>query len=141
LNWWNELNRPDDFREDWYGELTNQAAHTLLGAVLACGWCVAAFGLLGEMPYRSIVLGTMAVGYLAVEAIIQRWVDGDSWFDAAMFVAGGAGALLPMREVAVIGPVVRLDFDTRVWVAVAVPWALALILRVGKRYVAGHRNA
>lgn len=136
MTWWDEINRPEAFRNDWYGELTNQLAHTMLGLMLALAWCVSAWALTGAMPLRSWVILGIGAGYLAVEIGVQRWRAGDSWFDALMVMSGAAGVLLPLEETGVTGRIVHLDFDPALWLAVAIPWSAALTLRVARRYSA-----
>lgn len=132
----NSLTEPDAFRNDWYGELTNQLSHTFLGMMLSVGWCVLAWATIGEMPIRSWVIIGLGMGYLGYEMLCQRWLSGDSWFDALMVMSGAAGVLLPLHETGVTGRVVHLDFDPVMWLAVAVPWSVVLIIRVGRRYLA-----
>lgn len=134
--WWYDLNTPDDYRADWYGELTNQLSHTFLGVMVALVWCVSAWAITGAMPIRSWVILGIGIGYLGVEILVQRWRAGDSWFDSAMVMSGAAGVLLPLQETGVSGRVIHLDFDPAMWLAVALPWAAALLVRVNRRYSA-----
>lgn len=136
LGFWRDLNAPDSFARDWYGELTNQLSHTFLGLMLALFWCVSAWAMFGEMPVRSWVILGIGAGYLAWEALVQRWLSGDSWFDAAMVMSGAAGVLLPLKEAGVSGRIIHLDFDPVMWLAVFAPWSSALSLRVWRRYLA-----
>lgn len=136
MTWWHDLNAPDAYRGDWYGELTNQISHTALGSLSAILWCMVAFALTGEMPVRSVVFLGIAGVYLAVEILVQRWAAGDSWFDAAMVCGGACMALLPFREAGIEGHLVILSFDPIVWAAIAGLWSVALFLRVSRRYLA-----
>lgn len=136
MTWWHDLNTPDAYRDDWYGELVNQCGHTLLGCVSAVTVCMVFFAFAGEMPYRTAVVALCIGAYLAVELFAQGWRAGDAWFDSLMFSAGVGGAVLPFREASVHGWTATLQFDPRLWAAIAGPWSVMLFLRVRRRYIA-----
>lgn len=132
---WHDLNTPDDFRDDWYGELTNQCGHTLLGVVVAllivCAWRE----VTGEMPVRSWAFVAVFVPYaVGIEWLRQAWRAGDSWFDALMVAVGASAVLLPWREVYAVegGTVVYLQH--RYMLGIVAVWAVMLSLRVARRY-------
>lgn len=137
---WRDLNTPDAFRRDWYGELTNQCGHTLLGALAAVLLCVVWRVAHGEMPYIGAVLFVVLVPYLAVEITVQGWKSGDSWFDSLM-VALGAAVVLPFREVGVDGHLTILALDHRSFLSLFALWAVLLGARVARRYVANERQS
>ena len=133
---WSELNTPDDFRRDWYGELTNQCGHTLGGvlcaAFVAFGWLYA----FGEFPPKVHIIAACALPYtVLIEWWVQGWRSGDSWFDAAMWIFGALGPCLALSEVVVDGVVYLAPHPERVAVVV-VAWAVFLGARVLKRYAA-----
>jgi len=136
MGFWRDLNTPDNFARDWYGELTNQLAHTLLGVVLAVGVCAVWQVVAGELPYRAWVFLSLFAGYLGVEMWVQGWSPGDSWFDAIMFSLGVAGAIMPFEETAISGRFVVVTFDPLIWLAIALVWSALLFARVMRRYIA-----
>lgn len=136
LGFWRELNTPENFVRDWYGELTNQFAHTLLGVVLAVGVCSIWQLVAGELPYRTWVFLGLFAGYLSVEILVQGWTPGDSWFDAIMFSLGVAGAIMPFQEAAISGRLVMVTFGPLIWIAIAGVWSAILFARVARRYIA-----
>ncbi|UXQ89163.1 hypothetical protein [Synechococcus phage MinM1] len=84
-----ELARPDDQGRDWYGWLTAQAGHALLGVVLAGAWVTAG----GDALTAWLVVG---IAYaLAKElpdyAIAPGWRTARDCLRDALFVSGGAG--------------------------------------------------
>lgn len=133
---WQELNSPDSFDTDWYGESTNQYSHTLLGCICAGLWCVISFALTGEMPVREVVFSGIAISYLSIELFVQKWKHGDSWFDSLMVCCGAAAVLLPFREAAIDDGIIILSFHPGSWAAVFSLWSIALTLRVRRRYLA-----
>lgn len=139
---WRELNTPDNFARDWYGELTNQCGHTLLGVLSAVTFCDVWFLVTGEMPVRSWVFLAVFLPYaLGIEAIVQRWKPGDAWFDSLMFGFGAAGIILPVKEVAAAWPVSTVDYTPHVRLILMAAWAVILYARVRKRYDANKRQA
>jgi len=88
------LIEPSAFLNDWYGWLTNQAGHILLGLFLAFFLCVTAFFALGELPYRIDVFVVCLLGYVAFEIISQGWQGYDTIEDTVFVVAYGCGAPL-----------------------------------------------
>ena len=84
-----ELARPDDQGQDWYGWLTAQSGHALLGVALA-GACVQAGG---DALTAWVVVGVVYA--LAKElpdyAISPGWRTARDCLRDALFVSGGAG--------------------------------------------------
>jgi len=84
-----ELRRPDDQGADWYGWLTAQSGHALLGVALAGAGIMA-----GAAPLAAwIVVG---VAYAVVKelpdyAVSPGWRAARDSLRDALFVAGGAG--------------------------------------------------
>lgn len=132
---WAELNTPSNFAGDWYGELTNQEGHTLLGVRVAFLICFISALVFGAMPYKILVVGLIGLCYLAVE-VRQGWMAGDSAFDAAMVMTGAAGAIVPFTEVSVSDHWWRVDLELNLLWLIGIWGArdLALFLRVKKRY-------
>ena len=134
--WWFDLNTPDDFAGNWYGELTNQMGHTLLGLVCMASACIAWREVFGEMPVRSWAFGAVFLTYaVLVEWMLQRWKPGDSWFDSVMF-GFGAAVVLPFREIEVSGDVTAVALDHRYLLGIIAAWAVLLFFRVRRRYLA-----
>lgn len=111
-----DLMTPDDFIEDWYGAVTNQIGHVMLGAFSASLICVAWALFFGEMPYKIAVFSLLALFYaVVIEMFIQRsqWTDG--FADTAFFVIGVCVILLSFSEVGTSEGKVLLQLD--VWPA------------------------
>ena len=89
-----ELTTPSSFDRDWYGYLTNQAAHALSGCVVVGLICAITFLLKGDMPYKVNVFWGVAVSYAAKELIWDRWNGLDTVEDFLFVVAYGAGGTL-----------------------------------------------
>lgn len=85
------LNEPDNFQDDWYGWITNQCGHMVLGQVLFIVLSCVAFFTIGEFPYRNTVWLAIAVGYLVWEFVIQRGYKWDSVEDSIFVCLYGAG--------------------------------------------------
>lgn len=90
----------DDFKDDWYGWLTNQIGHMALGIFLALVISTAWFGVAGEFPQKEAAWLLIAAGYGATE-IVRGWTGWDSIEDC-LFVSGygAGGAFLVFNEVA-----------------------------------------
>ena len=124
------LFEPDAFRDDWYGELTNQMGHALLGIILSAGFCLTYNALAGEMPHRVLALVVVGLPYPVFwEWLRQGCTPGDSYFDSAMYICGVLGPLVAFREIepGLIEPQAG-PFFTLLTV-----WAFALFIRVRKR--------
>lgn len=87
------LFKPDSFRDDWYGWLTNQLSHTLLGIVAASVVCCVFFLVAGEYPYRIHVWILITVVYVSRETW-RRGVRWDSLEDTVFVCGYGAGSTL-----------------------------------------------
>lgn len=136
MAFWRDLNTPDSFERDWYGELTNQISHTALGAALATAVCAVWYLVLGELPFRSWVFLGLFAGYLGVEIWGQGWTAGDSWFDSLMFGLGAAWAIMPFEETTLVGWKVVVTFDPLMWLGIFAIWSALLFFRVKRRYIA-----
>jgi hypothetical protein len=84
-----ELRRPDDQGRDWYGWLTAQAGHALLGVVLAGAWVQAG----GDALAAWVVVGLVyaVAKELPDYAVAQSWRTARDCLRDALFVSGGAG--------------------------------------------------
>lgn len=123
------LFKPDNFARDWYGELTNQMSHALLGVFFASALCLSYDWAMGEMPYRAVILPILILPYLLFEIVAHGWKAGDSWFDSLMY---SCGALAPLVTFDEIEPGV-LATDPVAFFAVSGFWVCALALRIKKR--------
>jgi len=139
-DFWRELRTPDANERDWYGELNNQRSHILLGIEAATLWCILSFVLFGEMPYKTVVIGVVGLCYLMIEAVVQGWKAGDSWFDMLMVMCGTGAIMLPFSEVSVAPWVVRLDFEPGIFAALCLVCYASLVARVARRYRASRRS-
>lgn len=134
MRFWDVLVAPDDFARDPYGELTNQLGHTMLGLLSSLLIICAYREIAGEMPYRVVVFGTVSGVYaVLIEAKIQGWKPGDSWFDWLMVSLGSAGVLFPLKEAGIHGNLTLLTFNHSILAWIFCVWAVALGFRVGKR--------
>jgi hypothetical protein len=139
---WQFLNKPNNFKRDWYGELTNQCGHTLLGILAANTFCDVWFLIAGEMPVRSWTFLAVFLPYaIGIETIVQRWAPGDAWFDSLMFGFGAAWVLLPFYEVSQAGLVSTVEYTPHVRLIIMVAWAFILFMRVKRRYDAEKRQS
>jgi len=84
-----ELARPDDQGRDWYGWLTVQAGHALLGVALAGAWVQAG----GNALAAWIVVGVVyaVAKELPDYAVAPGWRAARDCLRDALFVSGGAG--------------------------------------------------
>lgn len=131
---WRDLNTPDNFRNDWYGELTNQISHTFLGAMAFITFCDVWFLVSGGMPFRSYAFIACFLAYaVGIEVIVQRWMPGDSWFDSLMFAFGAAGAALPVQEVSAAEWSVGLEYTPAYRLSIMAIWFAFLLVRVRRR--------
>lgn len=84
---------PDNFRHDWYGHLTNQLGHMVLGASIVAAWCAMCVTLTGDFPAKWLIFCSVTLAYL----VFEIW-QGGHWADSledTIFVAGwGAGLCL-----------------------------------------------
>lgn len=127
------LIEPSAFLDDWYGWLTNQAGHILLGVFLAFFMCMIAYFALGELPYRIDVFWVCLLGYIAFEIISQGWQGYDTVEDSVFVVAYGCGApLSAFHEVSVGSPDVSVDL--RALMAFFVVSGIHLAFGVAFRY-------
>lgn len=69
---------PDNFKDNWYGWVTNQWAHTLLGMILF-GVIMLVTLFFGEFANRSFVWGGIAIGYIFWELVTNRT---GKWWDS-----------------------------------------------------------
>jgi hypothetical protein len=88
------LIEPDAFLDDWYGWLTNQAGHIVVGVKLAFWMCIGAFFVTGELPYRADVFLVCLLGYLFFEVYSQEWQGYDTIEDTVFVVGYGTAAPL-----------------------------------------------
>lgn len=88
------LFEPDDFRRDWYGFLTNQMSHTLLGIFIVWIMTVIGYLILGELPYRNMLFALTLVGYILYEIVFQGWRGWDTIEDTLFVAVYGAGGTL-----------------------------------------------
>lgn len=90
--------KPDDFRDDWYGYLTNQFSHLWTGVGIAWLTSVAVYLVANEMPLRTSLFALILMGYLIYEFRRQGWQGWDTIEDAMFVVAYGAGGAVAAFE-------------------------------------------
>jgi len=83
------LTKPDNFKNDWYGWITNQCGHVVLGQMLFVGFMAVAL-FHGEYASRNTVWAGIAIGYAFWE-IINRGAKWDSLEDFIFVCGYGAG--------------------------------------------------
>lgn len=128
MNWWRELRRQSDFLGDWYGALTNQVAHTAMGAFFAALFASVYRLGFGEMPPRPGMIATVTVVYACIELIWQRYENKDSLIDIYMVFIGSAMISLPFYQVGLLpGGVTVLHFLHWSFLYVSVAWLVVLI--------------
>jgi hypothetical protein len=127
------LTEPSAFLDDWYGWLTNQAGHILLGVFIAFFMCVAAFFVMGELPYRIEVFAACLLGYAAFELFTQGWQGYDTLEDTVFVVAYGCGAPLSAFHEISAGSA-DVSVDLRALVAFFIMAAIHLAFGVAFRY-------
>jgi len=81
--------KSDNFPTDWYGWLTNQAAHVLLGQVLFAVMMIGSLGA-GEFAHRIAVWAAVAIGY-AIWEVVTRGRFWDAVEDFMFVAVYGAG--------------------------------------------------
>ena len=87
--------KPDDFKADPYGYLTNQLGHICLGVFVAFFVSRACFEIIGEYPVRLHVWLISGAFYLfVVELAAQGWRGWDTVEDTIFTVFYGIGAPL-----------------------------------------------
>lgn len=93
--------KPDAFKSDPYGYLTNQIGHIGLGVLLVFLISRGCFELVGEYPIRLHVwLITGAFYLFVVELAVQGWRGWDTVEDTIFVAFYGAGApLYAFKEV------------------------------------------
>lgn len=93
--------KPDNFRADWYGWITNQGARAGIAAIIAGMAAFIYYGALGEYPYRLALGIALVIVYIAYE--IRRGQDEfkpwDSAEDTLFWTYGVALALGSFKEV------------------------------------------
>ena len=119
------LIEPSAFLNDWYGWLTNQSGHILLGVFMAFFVCLIAFFALGELPFRLDVFAACLFGYVAFELFTQGWQGYDTLEDTVFVVAYGCGApLAAFHEVTAGSADVALDLRA------LIPFFLASVIHL-----------
>ena len=101
----------NSFPTDWYGYLTNQLGHIVVGVFLVFVVNRAGFELLGEYPHRLHVWWLVTIFYvLVVEVRMQGWRGFDTVEDSVFTCCYGAGApLWAFSEVSAGSPIVSGD--------------------------------
>lgn len=91
---WSELTKPSNFKDDWYGYLTNQFSHIGVGVFLTWITCLAAFAVAGDLPLRVHVFSFIAISYIIKELVFDKWHGTDTIEDIMFVVVYGAGGTL-----------------------------------------------
>lgn len=105
LAFWKEINTPSDFRDDPYGEFTNQCAHTFFGVVMAIVFSLTGLWWFGEFPQKEGIGIAVTLPYILGEVFEQRWRGWDTVSDVFFYAIGGYGILTSLTEVIVGGEV------------------------------------
>ena len=83
-----------NFKNDWYGWLTNQWSHTLLGILSYSIAMLASFFILGEYASRTTIFVAVLIAYVGWEIITtgkrMRW---DALEDLIFVCGYGAGSI------------------------------------------------
>ena len=124
---------PSAFLDDWYGWLTNQASHILLGIFAAFFISVGSYLAIGELPYRIDVFVVCLLGYVAFELLTQGWQGYDTVEDTVFVVGYGAGAPLAAFHELNVG-YVDVSVDLRALLAFFVVSLIHLVFGVAFRY-------
>ena len=96
---WAEINTPDDFYQDPYGEATNQLSHAALGALIVIAFCFAYEWWWGEFPMKPVAAIVVTLPYLLGEIFDQRWRGWDTIADVYFYSIGGYVVLASLSEV------------------------------------------
>lgn len=108
---WGDVNTPSNFANDWYGGVTNQIGHVMLGLFAVCAICVAYAVAFGEMPWRGPVgMGIIAVYFFGIELWRQKWQGADTIVDTCFVALGVIAPLVSLHEVA-FSPAIKLQLD------------------------------
>lgn len=111
-DFWRELNTPDNYHADPYGGGLNQVGHIAIGAFFAGLICVIYGVIFNEMPYKTAVLGVMAVFYgFGIEVRVQKSSLSDGLADTAFFLLGACAILFSFSEAAVSGDDILLRLE------------------------------
>lgn len=107
----------DDFRNDWYGWLTNQIAHIVLGFAAVVGMCAASFYWLGEIPYKWALFLSVAISYGILEYVRGWSIDAlEDWVFVSIYGAGFT--IVSFSEIEVGSPLVQSNITDFAWLAV-----------------------
>lgn len=138
---WKELNTPDDYHADPYGGGKNQVSHVAIGAFLAGMICVIYGVIFNEMPYKTAVLGVMAVFYgFGIEVRVQESSLSDGLADTAFLLLGACAILFSFTEVAVSNSEILLKLNRAEAALSLVCIVLALVLYILPRAVRKYRG-
>lgn len=101
----------DAQRRDWYGWLTNQLCHFVLGVGLAALISWAGLKLTGEYPVKWQAWLIAAIPYAWTEvARGGDWADAlEDWIFVCLY--GGAGAMAAFSEIDTGSPLLSVDLD------------------------------
>lgn len=140
-DFWKELNTPDNFHANPYFGGLNQVGHVAIGAFFAGMICVIYGVIFGEMPYKTAVLGVMAVFYgFGIEVRVQKSSLSDGLADTAFFLLGACAILFSFTEVAVSNSEILLKLNRAEAVLSLVCIVLALVLYILPRAVRKYRH-
>jgi hypothetical protein len=86
-----QLFTPDDFKDDWYGYLTNQVSHVGLGIFLVWFVCALSYSMFGELPMKWAIFFSISILYFLFEMTFQGWRRFDTIEDTIYVAVYGAG--------------------------------------------------
>ncbi len=88
---WRDLTTPEDFRDDWYGWVTNKISHIALGFMLAAVPSAIWLSGNGEFPQKAWLWPLIALAVAAFQIGAQGWNGWDTIEDWTFIAVFGAG--------------------------------------------------
>lgn len=111
--------KPDDFARDWYGFLSNQSSHVMLGVFWAWVSAGVFYAVVGEYPLKAEAWAILTGLYVLYELF---WQGRNGWdtVEDTLFVCvyGAGGAYAAFSEVTPGDPRLFLDIDAPIPFAV-----------------------
>jgi len=97
------LSKPEDFKGDGYGYVTNQLSHTLLGGFLVTTYCYLGLAILGEYPNQTVAFVVITLAYLIWWEIVHQGWRGLDTIEDTLYVTLGAFPFLIIEMDWVVG--------------------------------------
>jgi len=131
-DWFIDFFEQDDFEDDPYGWLTNQAGHILLGVAMAYALSRSWYSFAGEYPPKQTGWLICAAVYIALE-IVRGWNCWDSVEDTVFTSGYGSGGAFMFFSETTQGSTV-LNFDADACAMLASFAFVHLVLGVAARH-------